>query len=209
MPTAAANVVASKPVTLRDVARAAGVAYPTACIAMGNGRISQATRDKVRNIAAALGYDKHAIRVHNCAAATAAKMAKMKPANPVFASRSAETAAMYKLRAAGHSNKEVAHRCGVSLVTVNRRIGEQPGEITSANKKLAGKVRIAKNQIKKNYQSQQLITAYNAKVEALNAEMAKVKQMASEIESMQKSAAKASKVTGTPLLRLLQPTKIN
>ena len=75
--------------------------------------------------------------------------------------------------------------------------------------KLSGKVRTAKTQIKKNYQHQQLISAYNAKVEALNAEMAKVQQMASEIESMRKSAASASKATGTPLLRLLPPTKIN
>jgi len=116
---------------------------------------------------------------------------------------------MLKLRNLGYSNSEVAHRCGVSLTTVNRRIGDQPAEITAANKKVAGKVRSAKSQIKKNYQSQQLVSAYNAKIEALNAEMAKVKQMASEIESMQKTAAKASKTTGTPLLRLLPPTKIS
>ena len=198
---ASANVALNPVVTLKDVAAKAGVAYGTACNCMSKnpGNVSAKTIAKVKKAAAELGYNVAAtynIRQHT-------------PANKLFATRDAETAAMLKLRSEGHSNPEIAHSCGVSIPTVNKRIGDQPAEITAANKKLAGKVRSAKNQIKKNYQSQQLISAYNSKVEALNAELAKVKQMASEIESMQKSAAKASKATGTPLLRLLPTTKIN
>lgn len=202
--TAAANVAASKVVTLHDVAVKAGVSRDTAarCFCKNNkNRISAATIAKVQRIAKEMGYIKGCVVTNN--------HISKRPANKLFANRDAETAAMLKLRSEGHSNPEIAHRCGVDITTVYRRIGDQPAEITAANVKLSGKVRTAKTQIKKNYQHQQLISAYNAKVEALNAEMAKVQQMASEIESMRKSAASASKATGTPLLRLLPPTKIN
>ena len=49
-----------------------------------------------------------------------------RPANKLFANRDAETAAMLKLRNEGHSNTEIAHRCGVDITTVYRRIGDQP-----------------------------------------------------------------------------------
>ena len=198
---AAANTATSKRVTLHDVAAKAGVSYNTVskCIAKKDSAYSKDTVAKVRKAASELGYKPRRLGEN-----------KFAPTNSiVFNTREEETAAMLKCRGKGMSNEEVARSCGVDYQIVLKRIGDQPAEITAANKKLAGKVRSAKNQIKKNYQSQQLISAYNSKVEALNAELAKVKQMASEIESMQKSAAKASKATGTPLLRLLPPTKIN
>lgn len=208
--TAAANVAACKPVTLHDVAVAAGVADVTAskCLNGTHCTCSQATINRVRLAAQTLGYNKE-VAAYNIRNGKKLFCKNVNPANPVFSSRAAETAAMHKLRESGHSNEEVAHRCGVSVGTVHRRIGDQPDEITAANLKLAGKVRAAKAQIKRNYEHQQLISDYNTKVEALNAEMAKIKQMASEIKTMQKKAASASKATGTPLLRLLPPIKIN
>lgn len=203
----AANVTVSKPVTLHDVAAAAGVGYSTAHACL-NGRragYAQSTINKVLLAAKNLGYTKE-VAENNRRHGRKLFGKTVKPANPLFASRAAETAAMTKLRMSGHSNPEIAHRCGVAVTTVRRRIGDQPDEITTANLKLASKVRTAKAQIKKNYERQQLITAYNAKVEALNAEMEKVSKMAAEIESIRKSAAKASKATGTPLLRLLPPS---
>jgi len=198
----AAHVAASKPVTIHDVAIKAGVSVSTAahCVGKNHGAHSASTVAKVQKVAKELGYSNEYVTINH---------PSKRPANSLFSSRDAETAAMLKLRSEGHSNPEIAHRCGVSYEVVRRRIGCEPAELAHANHVLSGKVRSAKNQIKKNYQSQQLISAYNSKVEALNAELAKVKQMASEIESMQKSAAKASKATGTPLLRLLPPTKIN
>lgn len=198
---ASANVTPNRVVTIKDVAAKAGVTYGTACNCMSKnpGHASAKTIAKVKKAAAELGYNvavTYSVRQHA-------------PANPLFASREAETASMRKLRSEGCGNAEIAHRCGVTVPTVNKRIGTQPVEITIANKKLAGKVRTAKTQIKKVYVHQQLIADYNAKVEALNAEMAKVKQMASEIEAMKKNAAKASKATGTPLLHLLPPTKVS
>lgn len=206
------STAAFRPVSINDIATKAGVSYATACNCLHNKRTnsySKSTQEKVLSIARNLGYDRNASLGACGRHATSVRVAKHAeiPANPVFASRTAETAAMMKLRSSGHSDVEIAHRCGVSKNTVYRRIGTQPEAITAANLKLAGKVRSAKAKIKKNYQSQQLVSTYNAKVEALNAEMAKVKQMASEIESMRKSAAKASKATGTPLLCLLPVTK--
>lgn len=212
--TVSANAATSKVITLHDVAAAAGVSYGVACSCLKgslSARYSKDTQKKVLSVAKALGYDHNTSRRAQAQYATSVSTFKRqnRPANPVFDSKTSETTAMIKLRSEGCSNPEIARRCGVSIRTVHNRIGDQPDEITAANKKLAGKVRAAKNQIKKNHQSQQLVSAYNTKVEELNAEMAKVKQMASEIESMQKSAAKASKATGTPLLRLLPPTKIS
>lgn len=206
--TAAANIAVSKPViTLKDVAVKAGCSISAASVVINGGKsrqkVSAETAEKIRQAAKQLGYQKSSA-YHNCG-----RNMRKAPANPIFASREAETAAMRRLYQSGHSSAETAHRCGVNVTTVRRRIGDQPAEITAANKKLAGKVRSAKAQIKRNYERQQLITAYNAKIEALNAEMEKVSKMASEIEAMQKKAASASKATGTPLLRLLKPTKIN
>ena len=207
--TSVANTQPLNLVTLHDVAKAAGVAYPTACAAMGTGKVSQKTRNKVRNAASALGYDRLAVKQNNCRRAAGARMTKLSPANSVFASRDAETAAMFQLRSSGHSDAEIALRCGVCVQTVVKRIGHQPAAITSANKKLAGKVRSAKLKIKKAYVQQQAVAQYNELAAQLNTQLETAHKMATQLSSMRKSAVLASKATGTPLLRLLHPTKVN
>lgn len=202
------STAAVRPVSIGDIAAKAGVSYSIACKCLHNNythSYSKATQEKVLSIAKQLGYDRNAsLRAtgKHAAAVRVTKYAET-PANPVFASRTAETAAMNKLRDQGHSTEEVAHRCGVSVTTVNRRIGNQPAEITAANKKLAGKVRSAKTKIKKTYVQQQAVAQYNELAAQLNAQLEAAQKMASQLSSMQKSAAKASKATKKPLLRLL------
>ena len=202
---ASANVTPNHVVTLKDVAAKAGVAYSSAaqCLSKNTHGMSAKTVNRVKQAAAELGYNIQIGRVGNT------QWRAMTPANSVFNSRAAETAAMNKLRSEGHSNAEIAHRCGVDLKTVQLRIGLQPAKITAANRKLAGKVRSAKAQIKKAYAQQQAVAQYNELAAQLNAQLEAAQKMVSQLSSMQKTAVKASKATGTPLLRLLPPTKIS
>jgi len=189
-------------VTLKDVAAKAGCAPTTAwsCLNGNKGKCkySQAMVAKVQTAASQLGYTKEV------AASNIGGLHKFKPANPVFASRTSETTAMMQLRSAGHTNKEVAHRCGVCVNTVNRRIGAQPAELTTASKKLAGKVSAAKRNIKRAYVQQQTVTQYNELAAKLNAQLEAAQKMAAELSAMQKKAVSASKATKVPLLRIMQ-----
>lgn len=190
----AVNLSVIKPVTLADVALKAGVARSTAGIALSSNtqNLSQATVAKVKSVASELGY----IKGHG-------RKAKLTPANPVFASREAETAAMKHLRKTGHTDKEVAHRCGVCTQTVINRIGTQPTELTKASKKLAGQIRSAKAQIKKQHQNQQTVNEYNILAAKLNAHLLEVQKMKLALSDKEKAAQAASKSTDIPLLRLL------
>jgi transposase len=196
---------ATRPVTLRDIAAEAGVSYCTASHCLNNTRTnaySKATQEKVLAIAHKRGYDRTA-SLRSCAKiAQDAKKAKRSniPANSVFESRTAETAAMTALRAQGHSNAEIAHSCGVCRYTVKKRIGEQPAELTHANKKLAGAIRSAKCRIKKAYQAQQQIAQYNELAAKLNKQLEEAKATATQLKAIQSSAKKAAKITGMQLV---------
>lgn len=184
-------------VTAKDVASKAGVSIETVYKCLNDkyaSKYSKSTVSNVRKIASNLGYEQNVDRKRRV------------PANPVFASRAAETEAMEQLRKTGHSDAEVAHRCGVTIQTVIRRIGKQPAVITAANKKLAGQVRSAKAKIKANYQQQQLVTNYNLVAAKLNAQLLEAQKMKASLESMQKQADAASKATKMPLLNLMSFT---
>lgn len=203
------STVAVRPVSISDIAAKAGVSYSIACKCLHNTythSYSKATQKKVLSIAKQLGYDRNASLRATAKTAAAAHIGKhtKAPANSIFASRDAETAAMLKLRGEGHSNPEVAHRCGVCVTTVHKRIGCQPTAISSANRKLAGKVRSAKAKIKKAYVQQQTVAEYNELAAKLNAQLEEAKKMATELSAMQKKAKVASKATNVPLLRVLQ-----
>ena len=152
-------------ITSRDVALKAGVPLSTArcCLCEKTAvKFSQNTVSKVRQAAKELGYDAQAAR--KCS------RGRKSPANSVFSSREAETNAMEQLRKSGHTDAEIAQRCGVCHNTVINRIGVQPVELTRASNKLAGKVRSAKAKIKRAYVQQQCIQEYNALAAQLNEE---------------------------------------
>lgn len=191
------------PVTLKDVAKKAGVSYGSAykCLSNNPGTMSAKTVAKVKAIAVELGYTKKVAASNQKLGRTA--NVKKTPANPVFASREAETAAMQQLSKAGHSTAEVAHRCGVCKSTVVKRIGKQSADVTAANKKLAGQVRSAKAAIKKAYQQKIAVQEYNALAAKLNAHVLEVQKMQTSLNEMQKKATAASKATKVPLMRIL------
>ena len=201
---ASANA-AQNVVTIKDIAAKAGVAYSTAAACLNGNKpgCCPATVAKVQKVAEELGYTKETAR-HNRKFGSHFHKCKS-PANPVFESRIAETNAMLQLRKSGHSDKEVAHRCGVCHETVVKRIGHQPAEITAANKKLAGQVRSAKAKIKKAYQQKQTILEYNALADKLNAQLLEVQKLQSQLLSKQKAAQSASKATKAKLVEIVFP----
>lgn len=187
-------------VTARDVATHLGVSTSTVYDCLGSShssRYQQSTVEKVRSTAEQLGYVPRAQRAVQVAAKTSVYK---KPTNSIFKSREEETAHMASLRVEGNTNVEIAHRCGVSLPTVNRRIGAQPAELTTSSCKLAGAVRSAKNRIKRAYQAQQHIAQYNELAAKLNKQLEEAKATATQLKAIQSSAKKAAKITGMKLV---------
>lgn len=201
------SAAAQNTVTAKDIAAKTGLAYNTVkqCLSKGSTRYSASTVAKVRAAAKELGYNSKAVRRMNAKHAVAMKVSA--PANPVFASRDAETAAMLQLRKTGHLDTEIAKRTGVCLSTVTKRIGHQSAAMTSASRKLAGAKRKAENATRKQLANQQLISDYNALAAHFNAKILEIQSAANKLQAMQKGAVKASKEMGVPLLRLLPPTK--
>lgn len=196
---ATANAAPTRVVTANDIAKALGLSAGSVRNALspnGNSTLSTDTIEKVKTCAQQMGYDPKLARKWKSRTA---------PTNSVFASRDAETSAMKQLYKSGHSSKETAHRCGVSVNTVIKRVGHQPAEITAANKKLAGQVRSAKAKIKKVYQQKQAIMEYNALADKLNAQLLEVQKLQSELLSKQKAAQTASKATKTKLVQIVFP----
>lgn len=196
---ATANAAPTRVVTANDIAKALGLSAGSVRNALspnGNSTLSADTIEKVKTCAQQMGYDPKLARKWKSRTA---------PTNSVFASRDAETSAMKQLYKSGHSSKETAHRCGVSVNTVIKRVGRQPAEITAANKKLAGQVRSAKAKIKKAYQQKQTILEYNALADKLNAQLLEVQKLQSELLSKQKAAKTASKATKTKLVQIVFP----
>ena len=188
-------------VTARDVAAHLGVSTTTVYDCMNSSkaaRYSQSTVEKVRAAVQQLGYNPNHQHVQSVTAER--RRIRKAPTNNIFKSREEETATMLKLRSEGHGNVDVSRKCGVSLPTVNRRIGAQPAEITAANLKLAGAVKTAKCRIKRAYQAQQHIAQYNELAAKLNKQLEEAKATAVQLKAIQSSAKKAAKITGMQLV---------
>lgn len=190
-------------VTMRDVAAKAGVSITTANNCASPDRSKKYTKTTVEKVKAAikeLNYDpKKALRT---SMANARAKKHNGPANSVFASRDAETAAMEQLRRSGYSNNQIAKKCGVSYSTVKNRIGTQPKNMTQANLRLAKRHASAQRQIRLRLAQQNTIAEYNKKVMSFNAELEKLKVAYDQINSLKTEAGKASKACKTPLVQI-------
>lgn len=186
---------------MNEIAKASGFGLGTVrnCLSdKCSANYKQSTVEKVRQTAADLGYKPRTARSYRDRGDT--------PANSLFKSKSIETSAMLTLREQGHSNAEIARRCGVTVTTVRARIGNQPKALSAANRKLADTVRAEKSRIKRDFVAKKTVEEYNQKVVALNAKMLEVKQLTCDLRSMRKQAISASKQLGTTLVRLVPPT---
>ena len=179
-------------ITIKDVADRAGVCYSTTQnILSSRPGYAKATVEKVAKAAQELNYTSN----------------RHSPANNLFASRANETGTMQKLRNEGFSNEEIAHRCGVTVTTVIKRIGVQPQFITDAHKKLAGKMMTAKREIRYAYMQQhQTVVHYNKMTEELNNKLVEAVKMAEKLASMRENATAAAKSTNTTLVQLIVPS---
>lgn len=179
-------------ITIKDVADRAGVNYSTTQnILSSRPGYAKATVEKVAKAAQELNY----------------KSNRRSPANRLFASRTSETETMRKLRNEGYSNEEIAHRCGVTITTVIKRIGVQPQFITDAHKKLAGKMMTAKREIRYAYMQQhQTVVHYNKMTEELNNKLMEAVKIAEQLASMRENATTAAKATDTTLVQLIVPS---
>lgn len=186
---------------MNEIAKASGFGLGTVrnCLSdKCSANYKQSTVEKVRQTAADLGYKPRTARSYR---------GRKTPANSLFKSKNIETSAMLTLREQGHSNAEIARRCGVTVTTVRARIGNQPKALSAANRKLAGTVRAEKSRIKRDFVAKKTVEEYNQKVVALNAKMLEVKQLTCDLRSMRKQAVSASKQLGTPLMRLVPPNQ--
>lgn len=177
------------PITIKDVAIKANVSIGTAyqCL-KEDSRYSNDTIKKVRKAASELGYK------------IASKAAS--PANKMFASREAETSAMTKLRMEGYSNEQISEKCGVSRITVERRIGNQPTMITAANRKLAATVRSTQAKMRLAYQRTNVINEYNKKVVEYNKQLKVLSETKTELDKMHESANTAARLMRVKLNKI-------
>lgn len=195
--------VATASVSIKDVAVKAGVSYSTAynCLNDHSSTYSSKTIAKVKAAAETIGYSKVKLEV---LPAQKVDKRRTRPANNIFASKDAETAAMEQLRKAGNSDRQIAKQCGVCVATVTRRIGHQSKEMTKAHVKLAGVHKRAENKIKKMFAAQTTVSNYNVVAAKLNAKLVEAQKLAVELEKQQQAAVEASKAANVPLLRLLE-----
>ena len=192
------------PITVYDVAAKLNMKPGTVRSYLAPGcKTKSAAVNRVREAAKAMGYNPKAVVLanHEHAVASVKSRWQKTPANKVFASREAETKAMLTLRSEGYSNQDIAVKCGVCHTTVSKRIGAQPAIVTKANHKLGQKIRSAKIQLRKGLAQEQRIREYNAKVEAFNAEAAKLMEQYQQLKKM-KPASKNAALSITPIQKL-------
>lgn len=159
----------------------------------------------IRKTAAEMGYDSRAVAKANALNLNASGVKVKHPANSIFASREAETKAMTDLRTQGYSNFEIAKKCGVHSQTVRARIGLEPANIVSANRKLAYKIRSAKQQMHVRLANETQLLEYNQKVEAFNTEAAKLLQQYAQLKQLEEAA---QKMAAAIKLKAAVPTRL-
>lgn len=194
-------------VTQKDIAAKLNIPINTVYTYLRPGYNGPETKTvkRVREAAAEMGYDPRAVAKAKCVKMNELKTKAKRPANKVFASREEETKAMTDLRAQGYSNAEIGQKCGVHYATVLSRIGLEPANITSANRKLGHKIRSAKIKMRMRLANEAKLLEYNQKVAAFNAEAAKLLQQYSQLKQLEKSA---QKMAASIKLKAAAPTKL-
>lgn len=195
------------PVTQMDIATKLNIPINTVHTYLRPGYNGPETKTvkRIREAAAEMGYDSRAVAKANALKISASGGKAKLPANRIFASREVETKAMTDLRAQGYSNLEIGKKCGVHQATVRARIGLEPANIASANRKLAHKIRSAKIKMRTRLANETQLREYNQKVEAFNAEAAKLLQQYAQLKQLE---AAAQKMAAAIKLKAAIPTRL-
>lgn len=158
-------------------------AHPVYVSRVLNGNVAEGEKKAlIQKIASDLGYVN--LRSAEAKQAKAQQSAYLSKHN--FPSREAETERMNALRAQGCSNKEIANKIGVTVITVRRRIGKQDPDMSKENRNLGQKHRAQRNQERKVYTAKHTVNVYNDAVERLEEIKITLEKVRAEQDSVEK-----------------------
>lgn len=208
--------VAFNPVTAEMIAKRLGLSPVTIrnCLGKNLGKCSQKTVDLVRKTAEEMGYDPKKARAKGIQNATNARMEKLaktaderrakKEADYLlthnFPSKAAETRRMLYLQSQGMSNAEIGKAVGRCYLTVLRRIGKQPDDVTKANVRYGNKLRAQKNAHRRLVAADHTVNTYNGMVTELAEVKAKVVLIEGQVKAMLPKVKEAAKISQVKMI---------
>lgn len=205
--------VASNPVTAEMIAKRLGLSKHTVnqCMRKSKGNCSQKTVDLVRKTAEEMGYDPKAAKVAGARKSSEARWAKTaderrakKEADYLlthnFPSKAAETRRMLYLQSQGMSNAEIGKAVGRCYLTVLRRIGKQPDDVTKANVRYGNKLRAQKNAHRRLVAADHTVNTYNGMVTELAEVKAKVVLIEGQVKAMLPKVKEAAKISQVKMI---------
>lgn len=205
--------VASNPVTAEMIAKRLGLSKYTVnkCMRKSKGSCSQKTVDLVRKTAEEMGYDPKAAKVAGARKGSEARWAKTaderkakKEADYLlthnFPSKAAETRRMLYLQSQGMSNAEIGKAVGRCYLTVLRRIGKQPDDVTKANVRYGNKLRAQKNAHRRLVAADHTVNTYNGMVTELAEVKAKVVLIEGQVKAMLPKVKEAAKISQVKMI---------
>lgn len=195
---------AAKIITQRDIAKNLGISLRTVnkCLSKGSGYVSAATFHRVHDAAKKMGYvlpSSPEYRQQKEIAREAVRRENYLLTHN-FPSREAETKRMEYLREQGYSNSEIARKVGRCVLTVRRRIGSQPEDMTKENIRLGQKNRAAKNAKRRQYTANHTVNTYNGMVAELAEVKAKVVLIEGQVKAMLPKVKEAAKISQVKMI---------
>lgn len=190
-----------KIVTYNDIAKVLGLSLSTvANILQGHNtknytrraNYSAVTVELVERVANQMKYDpRKAIQIGHCSVIGKHHLSPITSTSGNFATRKEETERMLYLRNKKFmSNAQIAKKIGVCYLTVLKRIGYQPEEITEMSSKLRGEVIVRRNQMRRNLMLKQKI----AEFEKYQAEIKESEKRANELEQQAQKIADEARI---------------
>ena len=123
-----------------------------------------------------------------------------------FPSREVETRRMEYLRAQGYSNADIAKAIGRGKMTVYRRIGSQPKDMTSANCAYGQKKRAQLNEHRRIVAADHTVNVYNAIVTDIAEVKSKMITLEGRLKEIRPDAIKASRISKVKMIRDISDT---
>lgn len=200
--------------TMKKVAKKAGCSVSTVYNAFTNGsHCSEKMKEKIFQAATEIGFvyrKPEERKAFNAAKAKAKVKAEQERAFSLryagFKNREEQNEYMLAMRSTGYSNAQISRRVGLTILTVRRRIGSQPKDMTRDNVIAGQKHRAAENQRRRIYVDTHLVRTYNnmilecGQLRSQAAELvSKADELTKEITKMKPQVEKAKLSTEKPV----------
>jgi predicted transcriptional regulator len=182
-----AQSAANEIITIKDIANECGLCVATVKRALSKSEhrqnmVAEKTKVRVRECAETMGYNPNRAKTIRYGKKS---NRVVRSASGNFSTREEETKRMLYLRNEKvMTNPEIAEKVGVSYLTVLRRIGPQPKELTEMSLALAGERKVRRNQARRNVLLKQKIAQFEAfqkEAEAINAQAMELEAQAQKI----------------------------